>query len=91
MAAVAPVDGIESLGFSESLAVESTLSGILQFVTSWLKTSGALPPKQQVLDWVEEAFNEHIAVRPPFAGHKIITQLARQGLLTFVSSAYDAI
>lgn len=88
----ATVDGIESMGLMGMDAqVESTLAGILSIVTDWLKANDVIPPKATVLAWVGEAFDQYIAVRPPFAGRPVITRLARQGLMTLVSSLYDSL
>lgn len=88
----ASVDGIEVMGLMgiES-QVEASLGGIVELVTAWLKNSDLMPSKAEVLAWVGEAFDTYIAVRPPFAGRPVITRLARQGLMTLVSSLYDSL
>ena len=83
-------DGVESMGYME-MQVETTLQGILQIVTDWLKENDVIPPKAIVLAWVGETFDTYIAVRPPFAGRPFITRVTRQGLMTLVSSLYDSL
>jgi len=76
-------DGITSIGFTD--LSEASLTGFVDVVIDWLKSSGVVPPKEDVITWVGEAFDQFIAphMRP------IVARYVRMGLLAAVSTAYD--
>lgn len=92
LATTATIEGIQVMGFADTAAlIDMSLGGVLELVRAWLHSANVLPPKEDVLTWVGEAFDQFVATRPPLAGHPVLTRIARQGLLTLVASLYDAI
>ena len=82
---------LDSAMASPPLGVESTISNLLDVIKQWLEASDIIPSRDDVLKLVGDAFDTYIAVRPPFAGHPVITKLARAGLLSAVAALYDAV